>query len=169
VAALAVVLFCLFRPTLIVRAAVTQQNVVAVLLDDSRSMQIPTKRQAAGGVRPAAVRRADRPLLKSLADRFLVREFRFSSTAGRMARDELQFDGTQTKLGPRSKVCARSWPACRSPASCSSPTAPTRRMRRWRRPARTQGREAAGVHRRRRQRAAAARHPDRRVSTPRTV
>ena len=41
VAALALVLFCLFRPTLVVRAAVNQQNVVAVLLDDSRSMQIP--------------------------------------------------------------------------------------------------------------------------------
>ena len=41
VAALALVLFCLFRPTLVVRAAVDQQNVVAVLLDDSRSMQIP--------------------------------------------------------------------------------------------------------------------------------
>ena len=41
IAALALVLFCLFRPTLIVRAAVDQQNVVAVLLDDSRSMQIP--------------------------------------------------------------------------------------------------------------------------------
>src|SRR5688572_32408987 len=41
VAALGLVLFCLFRPTLVVRAAVDQQNVVAVLLDDSRSMQIP--------------------------------------------------------------------------------------------------------------------------------
>ena len=41
VAALGLVLFCLFRPTLVVRAAVAQQNVLAVLLDDSRSMQIP--------------------------------------------------------------------------------------------------------------------------------
>ena len=41
IAALGLVLFCLFRPTLVVRAAVNQQNVVAVLLDDSRSMQIP--------------------------------------------------------------------------------------------------------------------------------
>ena len=41
VAALGLVLLCLFRPTLVVRAAVNQQNVVAVLLDDSRSMQIP--------------------------------------------------------------------------------------------------------------------------------
>src|SRR5688572_10191652 len=34
-ATLALVLFCLFRPTLVVRAAVDPQNVVAVLLDDS--------------------------------------------------------------------------------------------------------------------------------------
>ena len=40
-AVLAVLLFCLLRPTLVVRAAVNQQNVVAVLLDDSSSMQIP--------------------------------------------------------------------------------------------------------------------------------
>src|SRR5262245_45156850 len=40
VAALAVVLFCLFRPTLVVRAAADQQNVIGILLDDSRSMQI---------------------------------------------------------------------------------------------------------------------------------
>src|SRR5215212_2551794 len=101
VAALAVVLFCLFRPTLVVRAAVTQQNVVAVLLDDSRSMQIPDE---AGKPRAEFVRSqfgaSDSPLLKSLADRFLVREFHFSSTAGRMTSvNELKFDGTQTKLG----------------------------------------------------------------------
>jgi uncharacterized membrane protein len=102
VAALAVVLFCLFRPTLVVRAAVAQQNVVAVLLDDSRSMQIPDQ-----GDMPRAewVRQqfgaADGPLLKSLSDRFLVRVFRFSSTAGRMREvGEMKFDGTQTKLGP---------------------------------------------------------------------
>jgi hypothetical protein len=40
VALLLLVLACLFRPVLVVRAAVPQQNVVGVLLDDSRSMQI---------------------------------------------------------------------------------------------------------------------------------
>ena len=61
-AALALVLFCLFRPTLVVRAAVPQQNVVAVLLDDSRSMQIPDwGGKPRGDVRPAAVRRARQP------------------------------------------------------------------------------------------------------------
>jgi uncharacterized membrane protein len=101
VAALGLVLFCLFRPTLIVRAAVDQQNVVAVLLDDSRSMQIP---DWGGKPRGAFLKeqfgRLDSPLLKGLSDRFLVRVFRFSSTATRMGTaNEMNFSGPQTKLG----------------------------------------------------------------------
>jgi hypothetical protein len=38
--ALMVLLFCLFRPTLILKAAVPQQNFLGVLIDDSRSMAI---------------------------------------------------------------------------------------------------------------------------------
>ena len=34
------VLFCLFRPVLVVKAAVPQQNFLGILIDDSRSMQI---------------------------------------------------------------------------------------------------------------------------------
>ena len=87
IAALALVLFCLFRPTLVVRAAVNQQNVVAVLLDDSRSMQIAgLGREAARPISSAQQFGApDSPLLKSLSDRFLVRVFRFSSSTGRVA------------------------------------------------------------------------------------
>jgi uncharacterized membrane protein len=102
-AALGVVLFCLFRPTLIVRAAVPQQNVVAVLLDDSRSMQIPDwggrargefiKQQVGGAEGPG-------PLLKALSDRFLVRTFRFSAAAGRIeSANAMTFGGSQTRLG----------------------------------------------------------------------
>jgi uncharacterized membrane protein len=99
---LGLVLFCLFRPTLIVRAAVNQRNVVAVLLDDSRSMQIP---DWTGKPRSEFIRQqfgaADSPLMKSLSDRFLVRVFRFSSTAGRASSvKELTFSGSQTRLGP---------------------------------------------------------------------
>jgi len=86
IAALALVLFCLFRPTLVVRAAVNQQNVVAVLLDDSRSMQIA---DWTGKPRADFIRQQfggpDSPLLKSLADRFIVRVFRFSAATGRVA------------------------------------------------------------------------------------
>src|SRR6187401_447272 len=100
-AVLGLVLFCLFRPTLVVRAAVNQQNVVAVLLDDSSSMQIP---DAAGKTRGQWVQEEfgspTAPLLKSLGDRFLVRVFRFSSSASRVqSAKELTFNGSQTKLG----------------------------------------------------------------------
>jgi uncharacterized membrane protein len=100
-AVLALVLFCLFRPTLVVRAAVNQQNVVAVLLDDSASMQIP---DVAGKPRGQYVQdefgAVASPLLKSLGDRFLVRVFRFSSSASRVqSAKELSFSGSQTKLG----------------------------------------------------------------------
>jgi uncharacterized membrane protein len=102
VAALAVVLFCLFRPTLVVRAAVNQQNVVAVLIDDSSSMRIP---DTAGKPRADFVTEQfgtpTSPLLKSLSDRFLVRLFRFSSAAGRInSAADLTYAGTQTKLAP---------------------------------------------------------------------
>ena len=100
-AALALVLFCLFRPTLIVRAAVPQQNVVAVLLDDSRSMQIPDwGGQARGAFVKQEFSLAESPVMKALSDRFLVRVFRFSSTAGRLdSANDLTFNGSQTRLG----------------------------------------------------------------------
>ena len=99
--ALAVVILCLLRPTLVVRAAVDQQNVVAVLLDDSRSMQIADwngkpraeflRQQFAGDASP---------LLKSLSNKFLVRTFRFSSAASRAnSANDLQFAGSQTRIG----------------------------------------------------------------------
>ena len=98
---LAVVLFCLFRPTLVVRAAVAQQNVVAVLLDDSRSMQISDQDGQARAKYLQTQFAPDGALLKSLTDKYLVRVFRFSSTAGRIGNtSQMMFDGTQTKLGP---------------------------------------------------------------------
>ena len=39
-AAVALLLFCLLRPVLVVSAAVPRRNTVAILVDDSRSMQI---------------------------------------------------------------------------------------------------------------------------------
>ena len=100
-AALALVLFCLFRPTLIVRAAVPQQNVVAVLLDDSRSMQIPDwGGQARGAFLTEQFGAPDSPLMNALSDRFLVRVFRFSSAAKRLeSASDLSFSGSQTRLG----------------------------------------------------------------------
>lgn len=100
-AILAIILVCMFRPLLVVRAAVPQQNFLGVLLDDSRSMQIA---DVDGQPRSAFVKSefgaADRGLLKSLSDRFTVRTFRFSSAATRTTQEsDLTFAGSQSRLG----------------------------------------------------------------------
>lgn len=97
---LGLMLFCLFRPVLVVRAAVSQQNFIGVLIDDSRSMQIA---DVNGGSRGAFAQQhfaREAPVMKALADKFIVRTFRFSSTARRVgAADELTFAGSQSRLG----------------------------------------------------------------------
>ncbi len=126
---LALILFCLFRPTLVVRAAIPQQNVVAVLLDDSRSMQIPdwggqprgefVRQQFGSRRKPAhqgAVGAFPRPHVPLLVDRQPHR------VGGRPDVQRLA-DAARRR---RSRARARSWPACPCPASCSCPTAPIR-------------------------------------------
>jgi len=100
-AVLALLLFCLFRPTLVIRAAVPQQNVVAVLLDDSLSMQIPDfQDQPRGAFVQQQFGSPDQPLIDALSERFLVRVFRFSSSPARVASaDGLAFDGSRTQIG----------------------------------------------------------------------
>jgi uncharacterized membrane protein len=100
-ATLLVILFCLFRPALVVKAAVPQQNFLAVLLDDSRSMQIAdwNTEQRAAFVRNE-FGKVDAGLMKALGDKFVLRTFRFSSSAARAASAaELGFAGAQTRLG----------------------------------------------------------------------
>jgi hypothetical protein len=104
--AILLLVFCLFRPMLLLSAAVPQRNYVGVLIDDSRSMQIPDV--DAGDARPQtradAVRHLvagpDSAIRKALGDRFLVRYFRFSSGTQRIASaDDVTFTGTSTRLG----------------------------------------------------------------------
>src|SRR5438045_4286626 len=87
-AALAIVLFCIFRPVLVVKAAVAQQNVVGILIDDSRSMQLP---EGNDGTKTRADRvretfaNPDSPAMKALSEKFLVRTFRFSASTARVS------------------------------------------------------------------------------------
>ena len=165
VAALALVLFCLFRPTLIVRAAVNQQNVVAVLLDDSaQHADSRLGREGAGRVHQGPVRPARQP-----AAQVAVGSIPGAGVPVLVHRDahgfgegaDLQRIADQARRR-RSTACATSSPglpvagvvlvtdgADTSDASLD-PSA-----------AGAEGPEAAGVHGRRRQRAAAARRPDR--------
>ena len=102
VAALGLILFCIFRPVLVVKAAVAQQNVIGILIDDSRSMQLP-EGNSGTLTRADRVRETfanpDSPAMKALSEKFLVRTFRFSSSTARVnAPGDLTFGGTQTRL-----------------------------------------------------------------------
>ncbi len=99
-ALVALLLLCLLRPMLVLRAAVPHQNVVAVLLDDSRSMRIA---DVDGQPRSAYVQQefgaADRGLRQALAERFTVRTLRFSSgLSAAPSGADLSFDGSNTRL-----------------------------------------------------------------------
>lgn len=101
VALLAVLVFCLMQPVLVLSTVVPQQNFVGVLLDDSRSMDLEN---ADGTVRSDFIAEAFTPgeseLLTELADRFVLRFFRFSDVAGRIdGLQELTFTGTGTDIG----------------------------------------------------------------------
>lgn len=95
----ALLAWCLCRPVLVVAESLAQRNVVAVLVDDSRSMRIADMN---GTERAATVRALagspDSALLRALAARFQVRVYR-TSAAGRIPTAmALRFDGTRTRL-----------------------------------------------------------------------
>src|SRR4051812_22724841 len=101
VAALVVLMVCLFRPMLLLSAAVDQRNYVGVLVDDSRSMRIADRD---GKPRSDWVEHAlggpDSALLKSLRQKFIVRLFRFSSNSQRVdSASDLTFNASETHLG----------------------------------------------------------------------
>ena len=96
----ALVLFCLFRPVLILRAAVPQQNFLGILLDDSRSMRVADHNGKPRGEFVGQTFGPDSPVMKALSSRYAVRVFRFAAGTDRIGGSrDLSYDGTQTKLG----------------------------------------------------------------------
>ena len=91
---------CLLRPTLALSSAVAQRNVLAILLDDSRSMQV---KDVAGSRRLDAEQRTfadSTALVQQLAKRFALRFFRFGADASPVASAAaLAGAGTRTDLG----------------------------------------------------------------------
>jgi hypothetical protein len=99
---LALLTFALLRPTLVLSSVLPQQNYLAVLIDDSRSMRI---NDADGGTRAIEARRIfdtqDSKVLTALRERFRVRTYRFSQDATRLeTSDTLKFDGGRTRIAP---------------------------------------------------------------------
>ena len=100
-AALVVLVTCLARPVVAVSEAVPHRNVLAVLVDDSRSMRIA---DADGRPRSEWVMKQfggpDSALWKRLAERFDVRVYGFSRNLQRVnAGSTLAFDGSRSHLG----------------------------------------------------------------------
>ncbi len=97
--ALLLVLGCLLRPALVVASAVPQRNVLAILLDDSRSQRIADQD---GGTRLAAVQQTfadSSALVRELADKFALRFIRFAADSrGVPGAAALDASGTRTDL-----------------------------------------------------------------------
>ncbi len=93
----ALILFLLWHPALSVATLRPQQNVVAVLVDDSRSMKIDD----ASGTREAAAQAVlNNGLLKSLGEKFQVRLYKFGKEPERIQQTS-QLTGSEpaTRLG----------------------------------------------------------------------
>jgi hypothetical protein len=101
VSALLLLMACLFRPMLLISAAVPQRNYVGVLVDDSRSMRIADKDGVArGDWIEHQFGGPDSVLLKKLREKFIVRLFRFSSGAERVdSLGDVTFNASETHLG----------------------------------------------------------------------
>jgi hypothetical protein len=98
---LLLIVFCLARPMLVLRAVVPQESFVGVLVDDSRSMTIA---DAGDGTRGAAALRLldaeGGDLLGALGQRFKVRMFSFADELRRVSQpSELRFQGASSRLG----------------------------------------------------------------------
>lgn len=104
--ALLLLVFALLRPVLVVAAAVAQRNVVGVVIDDSRSMQVADMSLDGnpGHTRADVVRSllggADSALYKALSKQFIVRLFRLSDGNTVTSLGDLHFDGNRTQIAP---------------------------------------------------------------------
>jgi len=94
-----VLLFCLLRPIISISSVIPQQNFVAILIDDSKSMSI----KDAGDKNRAEVAKSllieGSPFYQQLSEKFKLRFYKFSSAASRLETiNNLSASGTSTNL-----------------------------------------------------------------------
>ncbi len=96
---IALLAWCLCRPVLVVAESLAQRNVVAVLVDDSRSMRIAdVDAKPRSDVVRALAGGPDSVLLRALSARYQVRVYRTSAPGRVAAVGALPFDGARTRL-----------------------------------------------------------------------
>jgi uncharacterized membrane protein len=98
--AFALLLFLLLRPGLTVSRTVPQENFLAVLMDDSRSMAIQDRDGPTRGARAwERFSPEESDLMEDLSGRFLVRRYAFSSDLRRLGpQDSLSLAGGETRI-----------------------------------------------------------------------
>jgi uncharacterized membrane protein len=93
---LALLLLMLWQPALSIATLKPQQNIVAVLVDDSKSMAIV---ENGSSRRDQAVKTLDSGLLQALKDRFQVRLYRVGDTLARIDKlDQLNASAPSTRI-----------------------------------------------------------------------
>ena len=97
----AILVFILFRPTLILTSVVPQRNFVGILIDDSQSMRITDQDGVARSEFVQSTFGSEgSELLTALSEKFTLRYFRFSRDASRLNdMVDLSYSGTATDLG----------------------------------------------------------------------
>ncbi|MDA2934330.1 glutamine amidotransferase [Acidobacteria bacterium AH-259-D05] len=87
------------KPSLVLSRLVPKENLLAVLMDNSRSMGIPTETKQPRGRKAQELLREESDFLKDLDERFYLRLFRFDSRAQRVEQPlELDWHGDQTNI-----------------------------------------------------------------------
>ncbi|MYC92667.1 MAG: hypothetical protein F4X15_14480, partial [Gemmatimonadetes bacterium] len=79
-----VLFFIVMQPALVLTSVVPQRNFLAVLVDDSRSMTIDDRDGTSRAAKAAALLDPEGDLVGALEERFALRYFRFSASAGRV-------------------------------------------------------------------------------------
>ena len=102
--AIAVIVFCLLQPALVLSTVVPQETFVGVVVDDSRSMAMPDEPSAEDGTRAGAVLEAlsgeAGSMLDRLAERFQVRLLAFGRSAERIeSTEQLRFARADIRIG----------------------------------------------------------------------
>ena len=98
-ATVAVVLLLLWEPAITVAELKSQQNIIAVLVDDSRSMAIADAGSDGKTARETAAGKALAEILPGLEKKFQVRQYRLDRRLTRMEKpDQGQSDGAATHI-----------------------------------------------------------------------
>ncbi len=96
----AVLFLVVMQPGLVLTSVVPQRNFVAVLVDDSKSMNIADRDGTTRAEKAIRMLDPEGDLVAGLADDFAIRYFRFSSVPSRIeGLDGLEFGGSRTRMG----------------------------------------------------------------------